>query len=870
MPTLIHGCGFEEGGYTDGPFGAGAHNYYDGGAADNMSWDSSVKRNGRYSLKMAPTGSSASGRLNKPLTSTAHVVNSIWFRWNTLSSASGQNIITLTGTNAAIRIGDTGVLAATAGGGTVTGPTLSADTWHHIEFYWNGSANPHVLQWRANGTAQTNATNAVAAGSASEVIVRLSSTSSSVGWWDDWAISATGGDYPMGPVAIEAFAPDGDGTHVDQTNFKDESGTTSSGSSTYTKVDTHNEADFWSQTTAGGSSYLEWTLPNTTRANPIFAVSVSCAIRKETAIGLNQAAVRLRANSANFDVYTDGDFPWGSGAWFGKSNLFTTANGTAWTATIVNGATLRFGYGADVGPKPQLESIVMEVVFDDEPTETEGGGDPDPEPAPGEPGIWVDWDGDGSWVNETTRVTRMEWSRGASFDHVSSPGPGAATVIVQNADGRFNPDNTGGTLYGKLIPSRPIWAGADRTTGAMSTATLGTAVVTRGFFGGYVIEIVPTPVPGANPTAELICEDAFGVYRRSQASVEPTRDISRGDFRHSVLTAMGEDADRRDLEAETDIMPFAAADSRDGLSILDELNRSNSTRHWIQPADSYDEWYFYSTVNRTHKLTDEADEAWNADDVTEMSGYRVTADNIINLQRASVSPIDFSSLNEIVWQQSPLPLAVSTATPIVLWPEFADYVFNAAVQANTTGGTLTTTLTNFGTSAKLELTATGSVVDISSLYVTGSSLRRGDLQTVRSEDTDSQATYELRTGGDVSTDYIGQPGAAKAVTDYLVWKFAEPLKRPTVTIAGKSTSTITTLLDRDLYDVVTLTVDRLHMVARRFEIIGLRGKVEPRSGIDAPYFEISYELQETPNQEPVDYFVIDEDSINGPALIAPF
>jgi hypothetical protein len=204
-------------------------------------------------------------------------------------------------------------------------------------------------------------------------------------------------------------------------------------------------------------------------------------------------------------------------------------------------------------------------------------------------------------------------------------------------------------------------------------------------------------------------------------------------------------------------------------------------------------------------------------------------------------------------------MTVGTAIPITLWPEFADYVFDAAVSANSTGGTLTTTLTNFGTSAKLELSATGSIVNISSLDVTGSSLRRGDLQTVRSEDAASGTAYGVRSGGDVTTDYIGQPGAAKAVTDYLIWKFAEPLKRPTVTIASKGTATMASILDRDLFDVVTLTVDRLNISARRFEIIGLRGRLEPKAA-NVPHYEVSYELQETPNQEALDYWIWDVSS----------
>ena len=75
----------------------------------------------------------------------------------------------------------------------------------------------------------------------------------------------------------------------------------------------------------------------------------------------------------------------------------------------------------------------------------------------------------------------------------------------------------------------------------------------------------------------------------------------------------------------------------------------------------------------------------------------------------------------------------------------------------TPSGTLSSLLTNFGRSAKLVLSASGAAVAITSLRITGSSLRRGDLESARSEDTDSQAAYGIRAGGDISTDLIGQP-----------------------------------------------------------------------------------------------------------------
>ena len=483
-----------------------------------------------------------------------------------------------------------------------------------------------------------------------------------------------------------------------------------------------------------------------------------------------------------------------------------------------------------------------------------------------QPGVFVDWalDGPSDPIDDITGdVLGMSWRRGASYDHVSSPGPGSATLIVDNSTGKYNPDNSGGSLYGYLVPGRPVWCGALRDTGAVT----GTGTV-RGFFAGRITEIAPVPIPGGSGTAEIICEDALGSYRRASASVAPSQSRSYGDFRTATLDFIGESSTRRSLEAETDMMPFSAADTRAALGLLEELNTATGSRHFIAPADSKEAWYAYTVVNRLHKLASAADEAVNADDVTAISGYRVTGDTILNEQRASVNPIDFSSANETVWTYAQVPLAVTSTAPVTLWAEFAGYVFNAAVVVSSSGGTLTPTLTSFGTTAKLVLTVTGAAVTISSLAITGQALRRGDAQTIVSSTTltaASQTSYGVLAGSDIATDLIGQTGHAQGVVDFIAWKFREPLKRPSITIAGKSAATLNSILDRDLFDVITLTVDRLSVVARRFEIIGIRGSLVP--GL---FWEVTWELQETPNQAATTFFTWDSSSWDGGSLWAPF
>lgn len=502
------------------------------------------------------------------------------------------------------------------------------------------------------------------------------------------------------------------------------------------------------------------------------------------------------------------------------------------------------------------------------------------------PGFWVDWDRDGfgaggtgtpnslprmlphaasssAYDEITADVLRATWRRGASLDHVSSPSAGGGVITVKNSTGKYNPDNSSSVLYGKLVPGLPVWAGALRDTAGLS----GTGTV-RGILAGRVTEIVPTPVPGANPSADILFEDALGSYRRARASVSPSMSRSHGDFRVAVLEAAGEDPGRIFLDIESGMLPFSAADTREALGLLDELNKATATRHWVAPADQKEDWYRYSTAAKTYKLAASTDASIDGDDVAEVAGYRVTNDTIINEQRATVSPIEFSPVNAIQWTYGQPPLTVTSAANMTIWADFDDYVFDASITANSTGGTLTATLVNFGRTAKVVLQVIGAPAIITSLYISGRLLEHLDNETVVSNELltiASQNRYGVQSGSDISSDFIGQTGAAQGVVDFIAWKFREPLKRPSMQIVGKSAGTLNNILDLDLFDLVSLTVDRLNVTSRRFEVIGLSGSVVP-----GREWRVNYELQETPNQSALDYFTVNEDSVNGSQLTAPF
>ena len=116
-----------------------------------------------------------------------------------------------------------------------------------------------------------------------------------------------------------------------------------------------------------------------------------------------------------------------------------------------------------------------------------------------------------TWTDVTSYVREMSIDRGRSDDWGTFDG--SASVVLSNRDRRFDPFNTAGPYYGKLLPRRQI-----RLSGV---TTFGTFNVFRGFVDGW------PPVwtdAGKDSTVTLSCMDALGLL----ASETLPADWSRG------------------------------------------------------------------------------------------------------------------------------------------------------------------------------------------------------------------------------------------------------------------------------------------------------------------------------------------------------
>jgi hypothetical protein len=141
-------------------------------------------------------------------------------------------------------------------------------------------------------------------------------------------------------------------------------------------------------------------------------------------------------------------------------------------------------------------------------------------------GLMVDWDGDGQFGNnnsEESRVlkwavdrgrTRLIGGKGRGFEPYRV---GTLRIDLDNSDGRYNPYNTGGDLYGILDPGKQM-----KFQAAVYSESEPLGFTSYDIFTGYMTNLVPQ---GWNKIAYMECEDGLGQLQGTEIEQVGTRDF---------------------------------------------------------------------------------------------------------------------------------------------------------------------------------------------------------------------------------------------------------------------------------------------------------------------------------------------------------
>jgi hypothetical protein len=322
--------------------------------------DSSVKRNGAYSLRVnkSSAGTSYAARRNLNVNM---VVTRLAVRLASLPAGDAQLVVITAnaGENVALRYEstDSKLYFGWSSSGETAGPVVSAGTWYLIDLRFNAATDPRTANWQVNGAAQTTISESETAST-----VRDYRLGSGVGSqvmdvnYDDVVVSTNSADYPFGDGKVIALKPSAMGTNSGAGNFQDDDNSAVD-AATWGRLDDQPMSGFtdWAkQVSASAASYLEVQIADTSETcfNGVSGL-------------VSYAASGTSTNDGKTSVY---DGATQSVVYSGVMNTTTLSYASAiltpattWSQAAVNGLKARIGYSSNVAAVPYWNALMLEV-----------------------------------------------------------------------------------------------------------------------------------------------------------------------------------------------------------------------------------------------------------------------------------------------------------------------------------------------------------------------------------------------------------------------------------------------------------------------------------------------------------------------------
>jgi hypothetical protein len=355
-PTSIFLTGLEQGVASSTAAGV-----FDTVVGSGVSADSSVKRNGSYSLKIAAANAATNTNVTYPATGDLrHPVVRFALRLNSLPSSTVRLFSFVNSGKDGDLVYDSasGTLGARFEGQTIVdgASAVSAGIWYLIEIKGDFNSATHTLDWRIDGVAQTQAAFAESGKDITTLSFGTAATNETyTANYDDIFASQTATDYPIGNGKVLALRPNGMGTSSGSGSFLNDDGTAID-SNTWTRLDelpATSSSDYVKQTANATSSYIEVTFENP--AESCFnGVGARLAYNSPSATA-NDGEMRVLDGATSTVVYNG---TMGVTSLTYKEAVVTPAS--TWTQSAVNGLVARIGYSSDTSPNPYFDDLLLE------------------------------------------------------------------------------------------------------------------------------------------------------------------------------------------------------------------------------------------------------------------------------------------------------------------------------------------------------------------------------------------------------------------------------------------------------------------------------------------------------------------------------
>lgn len=416
----------------------------------------------------------------------------------------------------------------------------------------------------------------------------------------------------------------------------------------------------------------------------------------------------------------------------------------------------------------------------------------------------------------------IRWGRGASFDG-STEAPGYLRAIVQNPDRRFTPTNGSSPIIAQLRFNKKV-----RLTAVHSA-------VTYYLFDGFLRSIELRD----DGFAELVCQDALFFVERKEAYVPLSFSRTVRQFREALLADIG--ITTLDLAAGNggeSMIGYSASEGKHVATLLAELNRATGTVHYIDPTST---GYNYKTLDRLTFESAASVEDWLDTDLSqpfasELGATEYADERLINRQRVKAYPRETPFTDKELWKQNRIFVAASTTK--TKWCDLSEIASNLSLNYELVSGSPSITLTAYGETAKLEIAAGGTAVEIRDVKIQGKAHPVDSKSSVISEDPTSISTYGRHEGELIDSRYIPTEEDADGLADYIVWRNKDAELVP----APRFINRFPTQLARDIGDVVRITSAELGETLGRYVIRAFETSIAEKGA----EWETRYSLESLP------------------------
>ncbi len=395
--------------------------------------------------------------------------------------------------------------------------------------------------------------------------------------------------------------------------------------------------------------------------------------------------------------------------------------------------------------------------------------------------VEVDWDGDGTWTDETPRLRSLRTWAGFAAAHDAVAAPGECLIVLDNRDRRYSPGNTASPLAGKLGPGRAVRVLAHE---GAQTWTL---------FRGTIARLAPEA--GAWPGAvTLTAADCLAPLTRARVSVPHAETVSVAEAVSALVSTVSTPLALQVTDNGDCLTHYGRHWLPEHTTVLEALRdicHAVYGRFWAGRDGTLTYW-------SRRELQDPSASAALVAQGVPLDALEVTMDaaGVINHAQVTVYPVETVGSPQVLWTAQTV-LRVAPGQTRTLYAPFRDEVGERvsaldviapipgddyAVNDRPDGrGFEYTSSPHFALSATIEatraaLTLTNTAIGplyVTRLQVRGRPIRTYDPIVLAVSDADSQARYGRRAA---TLDLPMQPDPVfgQAYAEYLVGRYKTP------------------------------------------------------------------------------------------------